>query len=228
MFFYVSTFLHFTAVCKIISFFTFGYCSFISLGIISITYFQLLFRLCFFISDWPGMQLSSSCYLVMCLSIQFKCVFMILIYRFIFGQEACLVFPFLFLHCSLPEFGFCNCFFPSFLGHKRRTRWQEDPGSGHLAAHVRVFALDNSGSPLGMCLAQTAAPGPGVNVSLPSGTWKSPPFLGSSLFVETHSLPEARSPRHKLVFLFHFCSWKNCLVLSLAMPVYFSLVIFYI
>lgn len=127
-----------------------------------------------------------------------------------------------------PWIWFLQLLLSKLVGTQALNPWQEDPSSGHRAAYVRVFSLDDSGSPLGMCLAQTAAPGPSVNVGLPSGTRESPPFLGSSLFVETHSLPEAGSSRHKLVFLFHFCSWKNCLVWSLAMTVYFSLVIFYI
>ena len=53
--------------------FSFCYCPFISLWIISVHILNYHYYL--FISNWSGMHLSSSCYSTLCLRVQFKCVY---------------------------------------------------------------------------------------------------------------------------------------------------------
>ena len=121
MFFSISNFLYFIAICKMVSCFSFCYCPFFSLWIISVhilNYHYYLFQIDLECIYLPAViQLSASGFNLS--------VFIILIFWLVFGWESWSVFPLPSLHCSVPEFGFCSLLFPCLLGPECRTVEQD-------------------------------------------------------------------------------------------------------
>lgn len=146
MFFNISTFLYFTAICKITSWFLFGFCPVVFLGTVN-TLILNCFSGCIFMSNSSEMHLSSNCYLSVFWALNVDTCFIILTYRLIFNWETCSALPFLFLPYFLLEFDGTPA---QDVGAISPSPWRKDAQfqrSRHLAAHVRIFSRNELVSP---------------------------------------------------------------------------------